>query len=109
MVMVIRGNCFFNTGLFFTVVMLALRAAILAVDHVMAGRSGSSTTREAPLRETITGEGAHTCGRAFVIGRPPGHHAGPHGYDRDIITVFNVSFFLSSFYLFFSSLPAKYF
>eukprot|EP01032_Pedospumella_encystans_P011509 gene11509-13377_t len=51
-------------------------AAILAVDHVMASTCNVSIS--ACNEETNTQEGGE-CSRAFVIGRPPGHHAGPHG------------------------------
>jgi acetoin utilization deacetylase AcuC-like enzyme len=43
---------------------------MLAVDHVMddvlSGRGAE--------------EGSERHSRVFVIGRPPGHHAGPNGY-----------------------------
>lgn len=49
---------------------ILIRAAIRAVDAVMADYDGK------PAVKTATREQFH---RAFVIGRPPGHHAGPHG------------------------------
>lgn len=53
-------------------------AAILAVDHVMASTcSVSISTTGNEEKEANTQE--EVCSRAFVIGRPPGHHAGPHG------------------------------
>jgi len=53
-------------------------AAILAVDHVMANPCNVSiSTTGNEEKETTHKE--EVCSRAFVIGRPPGHHAGPHG------------------------------
>jgi acetoin utilization deacetylase AcuC-like enzyme len=49
---------------------LVSRAAILAVDHAMRHRE---------CRRDDTNEARQACDRVFVIGRPPGHHAGPHG------------------------------
>lgn len=60
-------------------VLLSDSAAILAVDHVMAGCNPFSSHNDAHVSETLLDEGAQACNRAFVIGRPPGHHAGPNG------------------------------
>ncbi|KAJ1409956.1 histone deacetylase domain-containing protein [Ochromonadaceae sp. CCMP2298] len=66
-------------------------AAILAVDHVMtagrrrAGEGGVAGGVEVGLGGARVGTAAGAaasdtdCTRVFVIGRPPGHHAGPSG------------------------------
>jgi hypothetical protein len=63
-------------------------AAILAVDHVMqsvlrqdyAGLVSSTSATKSEEKQTQEQQQQGHCRRAFVIGRPPGHHAGPNGY-----------------------------
>ena len=59
--------------------LIIYRAAILAVDHIMQGRY-STTTTTATSTVKKAEKASSSCDRAFVIGRPPGHHAGPNGW-----------------------------
>ena len=75
------GSQFCNSSLCLRTVLFIspFSAAILAVDHVMSSTCNVSTTPSGDDANN-TQEGVEECSRAFVIGRPPGHHAGPHGY-----------------------------
>ena len=73
----------------------AFSAAILAVDHVMSSTCNVSSTPSGEDTNNI--QEGEDCSRAFVIGRPPGHHAGPHGYAMSSFSclVFIYSVFIS--------------
>ena len=58
-------------------------AAILAIDAVMVGWTGesasSSSSSSSSSSRSSKSSKSSIMKRAFVVGRPPGHHAGPRG------------------------------
>ena len=56
---------------------------MLAVDQVMGGATRDTIMKQPSsdgVMDTSDPSAETPLSRAFVLGRPPGHHAGPNGY-----------------------------